>query len=271
MTKHYFFAFLVLLLSSATGCLQPPVEENKMYQNEDYNGGLQYHPEQWGQRRTVRAAEFQEKQPQVVLQNDGSAGGLPEVRTVILTVTPSDTPALANNILRWVIDVGVGGANSRLVIDALGTQQVSLPSSKLTVSLMAEALDIEAPFVAPDVDYTASAFVALGNTSTPTAHYTTAATIGASSGTNLLIPAGATGFRVAGAAPTLAPTQSPFNAAVRYDIQTSTFADQYLGTDLEAIHESEGFIPLPGGARNMSISSGNAASTTVIVVWQLDL
>lgn len=241
-----------------------------LYDNPEYTGGLQYHPEQWGQRRIVRAAELQEKQPQVILQNDGSMG-MPHVRTAILTVTPTDTPAQANNILRWVIDVGVGGANSRLIIDALGTQQISLPSSKVTLSLMSEKLDIDSDYVLPDVDYSASAFIAIGNTSTPSAHYTTVATIGASSGDNVLIPAGATGWRLGGSDPGANPNTSPFTNLVSYVIFTSGFQDAYFGDDLIALHSSEGFIPLPGGARNMSITNGNSGVTQPIITWQLDL
>jgi len=268
MSKLYIL-LLVLLGALETGCTLPTAEEKNMtlYDNEDYDGGIQYHPEQWGQRRIVRAAELQEKQPQVILQNDGSKG-IPHVRTAILSVNPSDTPAQANNILRWVIDVGVGGANSRLIIDALGTQQVSLPSSKVTISLMAEKLDIDSPYVAPDVDYSASAFIAIGNTSTPSAHYTTVATIGASSGDNILIPAGATGWRLGGVN---SGANSPFQATVRYDIFTSGFQDQFIGTDLIGLHDSEGFIPLPGGARNMSITNGSGGQVQPIITWQLDL
>lgn len=261
---------ILVLLVLITGCTLQPATEADMYENPNYNGGINYAPEQWGQRALVRGGQLQEGQPFVILQNDGSPG-IPHVRTAMLTVVASDTPAQANNILRWVIDSGAGGANSRLVIDALGTQQISLPSSKLTISLMATKLDLDDDFVLPDVDYAASAFIAVGNTSTPSAHYTTVSTVNALSGVNVLIPAGATGFRIGGNDPGASPSTSPFTAAMNYTVFTSGFQDVYFGDDLFAIHSSEGFIPLPGGARNLSITSANAGTTDVIITWQLDI
>lgn len=265
--------FLLLLVLVSTAC-EAPVESDRMFQeNSDYNGGLDYHPEQWGQRYTARASELQEKQPVVILQNDGSGQGLPHVRTLILSLTPSASPGNTNNILRWVIDSGVGGATSRIIIDALGVQQISLPTGKVTVSLMAEKFDTAAAFDQPNVDYVASAYIALGNTSTSQAKYTTLNEVPITTVQGFDVPAGATAWRLAGTNPTADPNGTPFAADKVYFFRVAGVTTaSYLGNQLIPLNYSDGFIPLVGGTKVLVIANNNAAAALKAVVqWQLDL
>lgn len=260
--------FLVALVFN-TGCTEVDMA---YYDNEDYDGGLDYHAEQWGQRRIVRAVDLQEGQPQVVVQNDGDPGSAPKVRTIILDCKPNGVPGNGNNIIRWQITIGVGGAATVFYLDAVGVQQVSVPSSKVTVALVAQTAivgDTEAvsPFSQPDVDYTVMAGVAIGNTSTNPSTYTISFGISDGGSQIVDVPAGATGFRWTGDS-----GANTFDAAVVISaVVSASIGSNWTGDLLKSTAYTSEFIPIPGGTKSIAIDNASGADTTGTLQFCLDL
>lgn len=234
--------------------------------NPRYSAGLHYHPEQWGQRLTVRPGQLQEGQEIVVLQNDGSDQGLPQVRTLLLSLNQTEEPTIIENgVTRWVITSGVGGATSRIIIDALGVQQVSLPSGKLVVSLMAERYDKKHTFHSPNVPMVASAYIAIGETSTEAAKYTSGVGLITLTTSKIPIPSGASAWRMTG-------TDTAYNPLVEYKFTIPGGVDVvYTGDKLEPLAYQPGFIPLLGGSGPLVINNASSDFVFAHVQWQLDL
>ncbi len=266
MAKHLLFVFLALVL---TGCTEVDMS---LYDNPDYDGGIDYHPEQWGQRRVVKATELQENQAVVVVQNDGSPGEAPHVRTFLLDCKPQGTPSSANNIIRWQITIGVGGGQTTFYIDAVGVQQVSVPSGKVTISLIAQPAiigDTEAvsPFEAPDVSYSVFAGIAIGNTSTNPSTYTISIGLSTGNDIDIPLPAGATGFRWTGVA-----AQKTYDANVLVTAEFSaSISTTWSGDKLQTSAYSSDYIPIPGGTKNLSVDNGSGSDLDATIQFCLDL
>lgn len=265
---------LLLFVLTVTGCTQETIttDQADAYMNYDNRDprrrvGL---PQQWGQQQVFVASRFQEGQELVVLQNDGSDEVLPQVRTLLLSLVPKSTPNVGNYAMRWVVRTGVGGASSRIIIDALGTQQISLPSSRFTISLMSEQLFVAiagTTFTQPTADYTANVYVADGTTETQRAQYTQVTSIPAGGLVSLNIPSGANAFRTSSGIGDVAR----LNTFV-FSLLNGSAAASFLGDSLTAMSYGEDFIPIPGGTTSANlVNNAGVGFANPIIQWGLDL
>ena len=229
----------------------------------------------WGQSKVYGPA-FQNGAPNIVTFLPATELQFPEVCTANLGIEYLD-PFFDLNGFRWLLKVGVGGAQRSWKIDALPMQQVSLPCQSLEVSLIAEPFQIGATFVDPGVRVRASAFIARGNTSTSSANYTQGFALAAvgNPDASILIPypAGAVGFRLVGYAP--GTVASPiFVAGVDVKLVAGGGAATlawYQADDLLPLFSSDGYIPLPGGADALLVSNTTVLGVSGAVQWELDL
>lgn len=274
MTKN--LLTLLLFVLTVTGCTQETITtdqanaETMNYDNRDkraHGPAPLYNPAQWGQGLVIRGAQLQENQEVTILMNDGS-GELPQVRTLLLSVIPQNRPAFVNNILRWSIRTGVGGASSVFLFDALGTQQISVPSGKFTIALMAQKYDQNVSFGVPTVDYSVNAYIGNGMTATQRATYTNTETVPATASVNIPIPNGANSFRLMSAAAGDEVDNPLFLVSFTNATVDATFSGDKL---IENTAYSDSFIPIPGGSIDLFLVNGSATDAHPIIMWGLDL
>lgn len=194
------------------------------------------------------------------------------MQTLLLRAQLVPHPSIfQSGVPRWVIQAGVGSASVTYTFDAIALQQVSLPAETLRVSMIAEQWGAT-PF---DFGYTSVNFGVLigdGNTNTGAARYTqlVAAEPGATT-TDVPVPNGATGFRVGGS-PHNASPGNPFMANKGYGFRQAGggFYDDFDGTDMLIVHNSDNFIPLAGTVDLLRIGHP-AGDFSGLIVWQLEL
>ena len=237
-------------------------------------------PSRWGQSRAI-GPNWVENTPYVLLQlptlDPPTELTEPLVLNVALGAT-FQTPLGGAAIFRWRIQSGTGGAARHWLIDARPLQQVSLSASTLEVSLLAQRFNVDSPaYVNPKCTISAAALVAVGNTSTEQATYTSH--IGGLVAGEVFrfgaeldspIPAGASSFRLIGQS---AGATSPFQAAVLISWRAAV-SNVFQATGLELLPTmlSGGFIPIPGGGDELRITNGTPGNVQNFAIqWGIDL
>lgn len=174
--------------------------------------------------------------------------------------------------LRWALEFGVGGGRTRFLIDAPGAQLITVPAEALRVYLLTELLDstaVAATYNPPTRPIQAAAFFSEGTTATQAPTYTQGFTVANGSFATLLIPTGASGWKLAGRQP--AAAGSPFlnTTTINFSPMPGGFLDEYLGDALIPFRNS--MIPMPGMAGIVTITNGGAVPILGSIVWEIDL
>jgi len=193
----------------------------------------------------------------------------------MLALKRGDEAVTGRHIWRWNLQFGVGGARQAYQIDALGSQNISVPLEALEVSLVNESIP-NSVYQVPDYQVTAYAYVARGDVASDPARYTAFSDhVAAGDFEYIYPPNGATGFRVHGDAALIGGTgtfASPLTADVSYALELAggLFVDSWYGDQLSDLHAAGGFIPVIGGSRRMTIRNNGLQSIEAAIVWQID-
>lgn len=191
----------------------------------------------------------------------------PHVMTAELAIEILDPAAFAG-LVRWRIQHGVGGAQKVWKIDGAPLQQVSFPAGQLQIDVMIEPFDVNGTFSPANSRIRATAFVAVGNTSTREATLTQGFAIAAP--LNMPVPEGATSFRLIGERPAVAG--SPFAAgALTVEVQTpGVVVASFVGADTYPdVFLAGDYFPLPGGVTSIQLTPVGAVNGAI--QWGLDL
>lgn len=206
-------------------------------------------------------------------------GEAPTVKTLSLSAqyAISNAAEVTDGIFRWKVTTGVGGGAVTYLIDAFGTQQISLPANTWQLSIVLEPFFNGATTVAdlPNQSLVVSAFMAEGNVSTAPATYSKGFRIGVGE-TTMTIPQGARGWRLSGEQ---GAALSPFTATLEFEMRAYNvpvpafdLVQQWIGANLATLHNSDGFIPIVGGQRLLRINNtGGAGDVAGAIIFALDL
>lgn len=239
-------------------------------------------PLAWGRKLTLdpnapltsqSRVNWQQGVPLVILQNPDLRQGriAPCVQNMVLQLT-GFSDSFQDQVFRWLLDFGAGGARSLIKIDANGVQQVSMSAEMLTVSLISDGWgpSWSGPYNPPDKPVQASVFYADGNTATNPPTYTERFFIPvATPFATLQAPAGAVAWRIIGWQ-SAGHADSPFSTGVNYLVQPQSGGaplDVWDGPDIEPIRNQ--VIPFPASAANILVSV--AADTVGGIEWTIDL
>jgi len=205
--------------------------------------------------------------------------GEPVVRTLALTLTAPDVPLNQFNrnfSLAWRVRSGVDAISVDYLMDALGTQQVSLPCDAVDVSLLTQVPDQLAAYQAPQFAMRATACIADGAVSSRSATYTSQFFVATSGSVVVKIPQGARAWRLAGNDPligsALGASPTVFSPLVLYSIPGNYDSVTVNGFSLAQLTASDGFLPLPGQALGgLIVSNSTTVGVGGYVIWELDL
>lgn len=268
----------VLVLLSASACVAPVEEEGEEMDPDlvrlgygDDAARWQQGRVGWGSQRTLGAPWVQDQARVVTSIESPNIFRVPNEQTLLLGVKyqlPDGIPTQVG-ILRWLIELGTGGARESYLIDAINLQQVSVPFESVRVSIVAQG--INGAFSYTDQLVIASVAIGDGNSGTHAAQFTQFFNVpGPGPDVDIVIPKGASAFRVAGLP---GGASDPFAADITYTYRQAggLFFDQFTGTDMLAVHSTDMFIPLAGTPDVMRISPGAAAGAFGALVWSLEL
>jgi hypothetical protein len=232
----------------------------------DENGRWNTEPEQWGRAQTF-GDPWAPNVPRALLSIDGPViWRVPSQQTLLLKAQIVSATTMAA-VLRWQLDVGVGAARATYLLDALALQQICVPAAALSVSLRCEALPFAA-FNMTGVVVEAAALVADGTADSSAARFTQFFDLGAGTSQSLVIPTGATSWRLAGVP---GSGTDPFVNTVAYAIEQPGpgTTDRFTGDQLLPTHVTGDFIPAPGTPTIMHVFATTAARGAI--VWSLEL
>jgi len=203
-----------------------------------------------------------------------SHGSDPVVRTLALTLSAGVVPInefFRNFTLAWRIRAGVQAISVDYLIDALGTQQVSLPCDAIDVSLLTRVPNDASAYQVPRIALRATACIADGAVSGRSATLTSQFIAAAGSSTTLLIPQGVRAWRLAGFEPP-SGFAGPFSPLVTYRTFGNYSSVAITGFELAQLTASDGFVPLTGTALGgLVISNDSAIEVGGFIIWELDL
>lgn len=201
------------------------------------------------------------------------SNGDPVVRTLALTLTASDIPAdeFARNFsLAWHVRAGVDAISVDYLIDAIGTQQISLPCDAVDVSLLTQIPNLLGAYQSPQLTLRATACIADGATSSRSATYTSQFSVVSLGSVTIAIPNGARAWRLAGNE--RVDASDLFSPLVVYKIPTNYDGVRLTGFALAQLAASDGFVPLPGQALGgLVITNSTTGDVGGYVIWELDL
>lgn len=249
-------------------------------------------PESWGQEKTFKAGTLPQFPQSAVVLTMPPLGEwrIPRTQTLIVGVENEDVDVTQEYFLRWILKSGAGGARTSVVFDAVGFTRLSVPLEQASLSLAYEPWSSSND--SPDGIVQASAYLGdfgigeldPGPTYTARFGLTPAPNPAVKSSDVVLIPTGASRFRVLGDDPsiTVGPaTVSPFRAEVTYLLkQGNTTLAQFVGgraavTDgnsLLSLYYSGGMIPIPAGVTKIVIENSDTSNSVAgLVQFGLDL
>lgn len=245
----------------------PAFASREAVQHQDFNQWQNY-----GQTVDFTHAKdpWRENQEKSVLRWQQASAYAPVVHTVMLAVDLSKALP-GNHTWRWALQLGVGGAKRSFLIDAIGSQQISVPVSTADVALRCEIATAGAAFGAPDYDLSALAYVSEYGTYSRLATLTQWFEINAGGGLTQAIPNGANAWRLVGREPGTALSPFVATTTVAFNVLAAPpTQDTYKGDQLSLVHASGDYAPIPGAVKNISIANGGVAAIEVGVQWSID-
>jgi hypothetical protein len=231
-------------------------------------------PEHWGATKTYTApwADGQErpilnKPPYKAMVRGEGHYCVPQVQSLLLVSSFILTPTVADNFaFRWVLKVGAGGTQARILLDAVNTQQISVAGENLVIGMLAEKYNPNAAFETPIGSWTGSVTIADGNVSSGQATYTQAFRVPALNTVIAQIPAMATSFRLQGRTISVA---TPFVAGFHIEADSPIVNVTWEGNGFSQYGDA--FVPIPGRAQTLSLINTTANDIFPILQWGLDL
>jgi len=208
--------------------------------------------------------------------SDGEArvvlmGELPVAKVVTAFLQLKDPNTMNQRYqMLWRLTLGAGGAQTQLLIDALGSQQINVPASRFTIELLCRSVSSAGFTVVNPV--TAVAFIGEYPVSSGSARLTSYFRAVAAATVTVPAPDGAAGWRLDG--PREAVGASPFKALVDVLLRGPLTANPNSYTGLELLNTprlTADFLPMPGGTQDVQIVNGSADDIEGKVIWELDL
>lgn len=264
---------LAVLLLGVAGCAGQSADEgcdDMRVLDQQYN-----RPEHWGATKNYEGPWALNQERIVLIKPPYKAIGrgktyycVPQAQSILLVSSIQDISNPADAFaFRWVLKLGNGGGASRVVMDALNTQQVSVAAENIEVAIMVETASPTPGFGGglPTGTWHGTVAISDGNVSSGQATYTSTYVVGPGATRTYPVPAMATSFRLAGTD----NNTSPFVAAFSIEGLQPLIQTSWKGNGFSKYNGD--FVPIPGGTRSVILSNSGLDSIYAVIQWGLDL
>lgn len=240
---------------------------DQKYNRPEHWGSTRSYGGPWvaGQERTVLI-----KPPYKAVDQRGHTHYcVPQTQSILLVSDIREISNFADSFaFRWVLKLGNGGGSTRVVIDALNTQQIAVAAENIEIAIMVEAASPTPGFgfASPVGIWHGAVAISDGNIASGQATYTVTYVVEAGAASvPYPIPEMATSFRLAGAH----NNTSPFVPEFKIGCLEPLLQVDWLGDGFNPY--SADFVPIPGSSHGFALSNSGAETIYAVIQWGLDL